>query len=498
MEGMASFFKSFSEIPSNTKIDAFAKDQFLYDIYLTLQNGAVENNVEIKKTIFNSSAWFSTNTFKLVSAPSITISDSKITNGTEEFSSAPVAAAVAAVTDYPPALWVASPNNSSRGTATITAVAVHTMQGSYSGSISWFQNTASNVSAHYCIRSSDGQVTQMVRESIKAWHIGSENPYTIGLEHEGFVDNAAWYTTAMYNSSAALTIDICNDNNINKTTCYSGAASAGANVLSTAIKIKGHQHFPNQTHVDPGINWDWARYYNLINPSTPCTIPTSLATNAITSNSAKLDWPAVAGVASYTLEYKTSASSTYTQVGPIFFNTYTLSSLLGSTTYNWRVRSNCTSNSSAFTTAVNFTTLTPCNATTTLNESYIGTVTANLNWSAVSGATGYILEWKPAAATTWTSVNTTNNYTSLFSLTAATSYNWRVSTVCASGNSAASALQTFSTNASCFDAYENNNVYTAPTVYTSLNGGYVYAKICGSGDVDFYKITTTATSNINH
>jgi N-acetyl-anhydromuramyl-L-alanine amidase AmpD len=499
---MKDFYVNFSEIPNNTSLDLFAKDQFLYDIFLVLNKGVTENNVEIKKTTIRPSQWFSQNTYKLVSAPSLIINDETISNGVQQYDAtqnavAPTTAAAVAVTDYPPALWVTSPNTSSRAGTAITAVTIHTTQGSYAGSISWFQNTASQVSAHYLIRSSDGQVTQMVRESIKAWHVGNANPYTIGIEHEGFVNNASWYTTAMYNSSAALTIDICNDNNINKTTCYNGPAHVDVVTLSTSIKIKGHQHFPSQNHNDPGINWDWARYYNLINPTAPCTIPSSLTTNAITSTGAKLDWPAVAGVASYSLEYKTSASSTYTQVGPIFFNTYTLSSLLGSTTYNWRVRSNCTSNSSAFTTAVNFTTLTPCNATTTLNESYIGTVTANLNWSAVSGATGYILEWKPASATTWTSVNTTNNYTSLFSLTAATSYNWRVSTVCASGNSAASALQTFSTNASCFDAYENNNVYTAPTVYPSLNGGYVYAKICGSGDVDFFKITTTATSNIN-
>jgi N-acetyl-anhydromuramyl-L-alanine amidase AmpD len=502
IEGMDSFFKSFSEIPTKTTLDAFAKDQFLYDIFLTLSKGVVENNVEIKKQDLNTSKWFSSNTFRMVSASTIKIEGETISNGTELYTTPindqnPSAAAVAAITDYPPALWVSSPNNSSRAGTAITAVTIHTTQGSYAGSISWFQNTASQVSAHYLIRSSDGQVTQMVRESIKAWHVGNANPYTIGIEHEGFVNNASWYTTAMYNSSAALTIDICNDNNIDKTTCYNGPAHLDVVTLSTAIKIKGHQHFPSQNHNDPGINWDWARYYNLINPTAPCNTPSGSVTNAIGNSSATLDWTAAQGVASYTVEYKTNASAAYTSVGPIYYNTYNLTGLTGATAYNWRVKSNCTSNSSAFSSAATFTTLNPCNATTTLNESYIGTNTVNLNWSAAGSATGYILEWKAASASTWTTVNVTNNYTSLFGLSASTSYNWRVTSICASGNSTASATQTFSTNASCYDAYETNNVYTAPAVYPSLNGGYVYGKICASGDVDFFKVTTTATSNIN-
>src|SRR3546814_10763289 len=83
------------------------------------------------------------------------------------------------------------------------------MQGSYAGSISWFQNSSSQVSAHYLIRSSDGQVTQMVREYNKAWHVRSHNPHSIGIEHEGYISNPDWYTSAMYNTSAAITRQSC-------------------------------------------------------------------------------------------------------------------------------------------------------------------------------------------------------------------------------------------------------------------------------------------------
>ena len=177
--------------------------------------------------------------------------------------------------DYSQALWnPTSCNYSSRSGSEISAITIHTVQGSYSGCIAWFQNCNSNVSAHYVIRSSDGQVTQMVRESDKAWHVGSENPYTIGYEHEGYVSNPAWYTEAMYRSSANLTRDILASGygiNGHRTAYYPWTATTNYNqagVPGSCNRIKGHQHFPNQTHTDPGEFWDWDFYYKLINEGT--------------------------------------------------------------------------------------------------------------------------------------------------------------------------------------------------------------------------------------
>jgi N-acetyl-anhydromuramyl-L-alanine amidase AmpD len=168
--------------------------------------------------------------------------------------------------DYPPAQWVASPYHGARSAA-VSAVTIHTMQGSYAGSISWFQNNPYEVSAHYLVRSSDGQITQMVSDARAAYHVGSHNSYTIGIEHEGYVDNASWYTAAMYTASANLTKHVCARYGIDCKTAYNGVSHSGLVLLPTSTKIKGHQHFSNQTHTDPGINWDWRRYYGLLNPS---------------------------------------------------------------------------------------------------------------------------------------------------------------------------------------------------------------------------------------
>ncbi|MFI6499159.1 N-acetylmuramoyl-L-alanine amidase [Nonomuraea typhae] len=157
--------------------------------------------------------------------------------------------------DYPPAAWVAA--NSGNYTASsressynIDRVIIHVTQGSYAGTISWFQNPSANVSAHYVIRSSDGAVTQMVRDKDVAWHAGnwSYNTRSIGIEHEGFVDNPSWFTDAMYRSSAALTAYLCNKYGIPK----------------TRTGIIGHNEVPGATHTDPGRYWDWNKYMQYV------------------------------------------------------------------------------------------------------------------------------------------------------------------------------------------------------------------------------------------
>ncbi|HEY0619323.1 MAG TPA: peptidoglycan recognition family protein [Kribbella sp.] len=160
-----------------------------------------------------------------------------------------------AAADYPGAIWnPASTSNYSVGrTSAISTIVVHVTQGSYAGTISWFKNASAQVSAHYVVRSSDGQITQMVAEKDTAWHVRSANPYTIGIEHEGFVDQPSWFTDAMYRASAALTKNIAERRGIPKDRAH----------------IVGHNEVPGNDHTDPGPNWDWNYYMQLVNGGNP-------------------------------------------------------------------------------------------------------------------------------------------------------------------------------------------------------------------------------------
>lgn len=151
--------------------------------------------------------------------------------------------------------WVAACSdnysNYSRTGSDIKYVIIHTVQGSYSGCISWFQNCSASVSAHYVVRSSDGQITQMVKEEDVAWHAGNwtYNEQSVGIEHEGYVESPeTWYTDAMYEASAALTADICD---------RTSAEPDRTHVI-------GHVEVPGATHTDPGSGWDWSYYMDLV------------------------------------------------------------------------------------------------------------------------------------------------------------------------------------------------------------------------------------------
>lgn len=67
--------------------------------------------------------------------------------------------------------FIASPHHMSRQGHKIQGIVIHRMAGTFNGTIAWFQNPTSFVSAHYLI-SQEGELTQMVRDSEAAWHAG--------------------------------------------------------------------------------------------------------------------------------------------------------------------------------------------------------------------------------------------------------------------------------------------------------------------------------------
>lgn len=266
-----------SEIPAdNSIINAFAREAMLWEWIKFLNDPYAAQNYGFEKYGIDEKDFFGDN-YKIHSASELILSETYIKNTEGDSFAIPKSA------DYAPALWVAAPtcNYGSRNGTAVSAVTIHTVQGSYAGCISWFGNCNAGVSAHYVLRSSDGQVTQMVLESARAYHVGSENPYTIGLEHEGYVNNAAWYTTAMYQSSANLVKDIVASGygiNALRTSWFPWAPTTHYNASSipgSCVRIKGHQHYPNQTHTDPGANWDWDYYFKLIHPTPTATVLTA-------------------------------------------------------------------------------------------------------------------------------------------------------------------------------------------------------------------------------
>lgn len=287
VEGKLFLLEHLTEIPTQLNLpgNSYAFDAYLYGIIQFMMDAEMQSYYGFPNPKINGEQMFGER-WKFMSAGYVTIYSDHIENENHESYVYPTGGIVAKSADYPPALWTAaaSCNYSGRGGVPVSAITIHDVEGSYAGCISYFQNCAAQVSAHYVMRSSDGQVTQMVLESNKAWHVGTENNYTVGIEHEGFNNNPAWWTTAMYNSSAALVIDIANSYGINKirTGWWPWLASteyADDGIPGSCVRIKGHEHFPNQNHNDPGIYWDWNRYFKLINAAPAANMITTASGN---------------------------------------------------------------------------------------------------------------------------------------------------------------------------------------------------------------------------
>ena len=160
--------------------------------------------------------------------------------------------------EYPDADWDPSPNITPNGIQ-VSHIIIHDTEGSFAGSVSWLKNPAAQVSAHFVIRSRDGYMKQLVHLQDKAWHARCWNSFSIGIEHEGFMDNPDYYTPEMYQSSAKLVTFL----------------TGKFNIPVTPSRIVGHDfrssvYFPASgmvdcnTHTDPGMFWDWEGYFALL------------------------------------------------------------------------------------------------------------------------------------------------------------------------------------------------------------------------------------------
>jgi hypothetical protein len=164
--------------------------------------------------------------------------------------------------DYAPAIYRQSPNYSARPAGTdISLVVIHSCEGGYAGCWGWLRNTQAQASAHYVVKEDGKEITQLVRESDRAWHVAaayrcnlvnntdcgkngvSTNHFSVGIEHAGFGNQASWPANQV-EESAKLTCDITRDQGI----------------VRDRNHIVAHGQLQPETRTDPGPNWPWSSY----------------------------------------------------------------------------------------------------------------------------------------------------------------------------------------------------------------------------------------------
>lgn len=137
-----------------------------------------------------------------------------------------------------------------RGTL-ITHIIIHTMQGTYEGTKSWFAQAQAGTSAHYGI-SFEGDVCQFVADEDTAYHAGNMlyNRCSIGIELEGFQEKG-YFPEPMLTALATLIKEL----------------SSRHNIVLDREHIVGHNEVPDpyhagevggaQHHKDPGAAFPW-------------------------------------------------------------------------------------------------------------------------------------------------------------------------------------------------------------------------------------------------
>ena len=140
----------------------------------------------------------------------------------------------------------------------IKYIVIHDTEGSYQSAINHFQDTTSYVSCNYVIRSSDGAITQMVRNTDVAWCAGDwyVNMHSINIEHEGFAAQGdEWYTDTMYKKSAELVRYLAKK--------YDIPLDRQHIIAHSEVPTLSPARMPAQ-HADPGPYWDWNYYMKLL------------------------------------------------------------------------------------------------------------------------------------------------------------------------------------------------------------------------------------------
>lgn len=170
-----------------------------------------------------------------------------------------------------------------------------------------------------------------------------------------------------------------------------------------------------------------------VNASANANAPANLQSANVGSTSAALSWGAVPGAANYTVQFQALGSQVWLTAATVSVPAYTLGNLTPLTTYNWRVKSDC----SAYSAVASFTTTqqngggSNCQSPQTLTTLSVGNTSAAVQWSASAGATSYTVQYKRANVSTWTTAGNTFGLSfNLTGLNANTSYHWRVKANC--------------------------------------------------------------------
>ncbi|MBP1673700.1 MAG: hypothetical protein H6Q25_1515, partial [Bacteroidetes bacterium] len=161
-----------------------------------------------------------------------------------------------------------------------------------------------------------------------------------------------------------------------------------------------------------GDSSSYTAVVNFTTLQTLCNAPTGLAVSNITNTGASVNWVNGGTETAWEIDYKLTAASTWTTV-PVTSHPFAFTGLTTCSDYDVRVRAMCAAGVySDYTAVVNFTTPTPAPTNVQIIPASITDQGGTVTWTAGGTETQWIVEYKLASSTNWTTSNvlTTTTY----------------------------------------------------------------------------------------
>ncbi|MFO0612461.1 MAG: peptidoglycan recognition family protein [Polyangiaceae bacterium] len=167
-------------------------------------------------------------------------------------------------------------------TGPIKWIAIHDTEGGWDASVATLQNDPGK-SVHYQVDHDGSRVGQFIPESYDGWHVGNSyyNNRMVGIEHVGKAAEDD-YRVEMYAASALLIKDIAKRHDIplDRAHMIAHQEVPDGGVIpqdsppctdSPGQCVKSPNYGGANNHRDPGVNWEWCQFMELVGDGAPGT-----------------------------------------------------------------------------------------------------------------------------------------------------------------------------------------------------------------------------------
>jgi hypothetical protein len=233
---------------------------------------------------------------------------------------------------------------------------------------------------------------------------------------------------------------------------------------------------------------------------TGCNAPTGLSSSAVWENGFTLSWSSAGGASTYDVQTRVQGTGSWT-TNNTSSTSKTYTGLSSSTTYEYRVRTDCSGSNSSYGNIGSVTTsaASACSSPSGISSSNYTTSSFDISWTSVGSANSYDVQLREQGTGSWATNNTNDTSYSFSGLDDGAIYEYRVRSKCTGSNSANSAIHTATTVQICNAPTGVLSSSVSTSGFTVSWSAATYAQsykvdIRGKGLTPWASYTATATS----